>query len=92
MYLLEESNSATFHQQHLPILATEMYKVTKDLLPPLLHNIFKLRRGQTFNLRQNSQLFTPRVKLVYHGTGIFTFLGPKIWDQVPEELKSVRKP
>ena len=87
MKLQEKGDSVSIHQQHLQILATEIYKVSKDLLPPLLHDIFKLRSEQTYNLKQSSQFFTPRANLVYHGTESVLFLGPKIWDLVPKELK-----
>lgn len=48
---------------------------------------FKIKKW-TNNLRQNSQLFTPRVNSVYHWTESISFLEPKIWDLVPQELKS----
>ena len=35
------------------------------------------------------QLFTPRMNSVFHGTESVSFVGPKIWDRVPNELKSV---
>ena len=47
---------------------------------------FKIKKW-TNNLRQNSQLFTPRVNSVYHWTESISFLEPKIWDLVPNELK-----
>ena len=39
-------------QRNLHILATEMYKVSKDLSPPLMRDIFKLRSEQTYNLTE----------------------------------------
>ena len=58
MKLLNKGNSVSVHQQNLQILATEVYKVSKDLSPPLMHDIFKLRSEQTYNLRQSPQFCT----------------------------------
>ena len=54
-----------------------------------MQDILKLRSEQAHNLRQSSQLVTPRVNSVYHGTEIVSFPGPKIWNLIPNELKSI---
>ena len=71
------------------ILATEMYKVSKDSLSTYVRDILKIRGKQTENLRQRSQFFTPRVNYIYHETGSVLFLAPNIWDLTPNELKSI---
>ena len=40
-----------------------------------------------YNLRRNDTLEKPYVRSVYHGTESLSFLGPKVWDLVPVELK-----
>ena len=55
MKLLENENSVSICQQNFPILATEMYKVNKNLSSTLMRDILKLRSEQ-INLRQISQL------------------------------------
>ena len=75
--LLEKDNSVTIHQQNLQILATERYKVSKDLSLRLLRDILKLRSEPTYSLWQSSQFFTPRLVSVYRGTESVSFLGPK---------------
>ena len=73
--------------KNLQILAIQVNKVSKVLSPHLLCDVFKLISEQRYNLRQSFQCFTPRVSSVYCGTGVVSFLGPKFWDLVPNELK-----
>ena len=55
----------------------------------IMNNIFKLKADNSYNLRQVSEFSRPMVKSVYHGTESISYLGPKIWDMLPEKLKSI---
>ena len=81
----------SIHQRNLQIIAIEMFKVSNGLSPVLMNDIFKLRSEQTYNLRKLSQFYRPNVNSVYNGTESVSFLGPIIWDVVPNELKD-KKP
>ena len=87
--LLEKDNSVSIHQRNLQILAIEMFKVSNGLSPVLMNDIFKLRGEQTYNLRKLSQFYRPKVNSVYNGTESVSFLGPIIWDLVPNEVKDI---
>ena len=87
--LLEKDNSVSIHQKNLQILATEMFKVSNGLSVVLMNDIFKLTGEQTYNLRKLSQFYRPKINSVYNGTESVSFLGPKIWDLVPNELKDI---
>ena len=89
MKLLEKDNSVSIHQRKLQILAIEMFKVSNGLSPVLMNEIFKLRGERTYNLRILSQFYRPKVNSVYNGTESVSFLGPIIWDLVPNEPKDV---
>ena len=89
--LLEKDNSVPIQQRNLSILAIEMFKVSNGLSPVLMNDIFKLRGEQTYNLRELSQFYGPKVYSVYNGTKSVSFLGPLIWDLVPNELKYMKK-
>ena len=41
--LLEKDGSVSIHERNNKILATEMFKVSKNLAPPQMHEIFKLK-------------------------------------------------
>ena len=66
-----------------------MFKVSNGLPPVLMNDIFKRRGEQTYNLRKHSQFYRPKVNSVYNGTESVSFLGPIIWDLVPNELKDI---
>ena len=66
-----------------------MFKVSNDLSPVLINDIFKLRGEQTYNLRKLSQFYRPKVNSIQNDTKRLSFLGPKIWDLVPNELESL---
>ena len=52
-----------------------------------MNDIFKRRVEQTYTLRKHSQFYRPKVNPVYNGTESVSFVGPIIWDLVPNELK-----
>ena len=66
-----------------------MFKVSNGLSPVLMNDIFKLRGVQTYSLRKLSQFYRPKVNSLYNGTESVSFLGPIIWDMVPNELKGI---
>ena len=86
--LLNKDNSVSIHHRNLQALATEMFKIHRDLSPDILREIF-VPKISLYNLRRNNTFERPQVHSVYHGTELLSFLGPKIWDLVPLELKQL---
>ena len=66
-----------------------MFKVSKNIVPPQMHEIFKLQDQSQYNLRYNCLFSRPLVKSVYKGTKSLSFLGPKIWDIIPDTYKDL---
>ena len=87
--LLEKDGSVSIHEKNIKILATEMFKVSKNLAPPQMHEIIKLKGQPHYNLRYNSLVFRPLVKSVYKSTESVSFLGPNIWDILPDTYKDM---
>ena len=81
--------AVSIHERNIKILATEMFKVSKNLAPPQMHDIFRLKDQPQYNLRCNSLFSRPLVKSVYKGTESLSFLGPKIWDILPDAYKDL---
>ena len=75
--LLEKDGRVTIHTRNLQTLATEMFKVYKNLPPPIITNFFHVRQNN-YNLRHDSYIAIPNVKSVYHGTESLSNLGPRI--------------
>ena len=86
--LLEQDKSVTIHIKNLQILATEMFKVYRNIFPSIFSEIFH-QRGNNYNSQINSDFAMPNVRSVFHGTESIWYLGPKIWDIVPLELKEL---
>ena len=66
-----------------------MFKVSNGLSTVLINDIFKLRGEQTYNLRKLSQFYRPKVNSVCYDLQSVSFLGPIIWNLVPNELKDI---
>ena len=86
--LLNRDNSASIHHRNLQALATEIFKVQRDLSPDILREIFEPKIS-FYNLRSNNTFERRQVHSVYDGTELLSFLDPKIWDLLPLELKQL---
>ena len=84
--LLNIYNSVSIHHRNLQVLATELYKVKSNMAPEILNEIFQ-NRTSSCNLRINSSFAVRPMHSAYHGTESLSFLGPKIWELVPEDAK-----
>ena len=54
-----------------------------------MDNVFRLRTDNPYNLRQAFEFSRPIVKTIYHGSESISYLGPKIWDMLPESLRNM---
>ena len=66
-----------------------MFKVSKNLAPPHMHDIFKLKDQPHDNLRYNSLFSRILLKSVYKVPKSLSFSGPKIWDILPDTYKDM---
>ena len=62
--LLEKDGSVTIHTRNFQNLATEMFKVYKNLSPAIIADLFHVRQNN-YNLRHDSCFAIPNVKSVY---------------------------
>ena len=65
-----------------------MYKIKNDLSPLIVIELFEQRNEQHYDLRKNSQYTTHPIRTVHHGSESICFLGPKIWNILPDRLKN----
>ena len=86
--LLEQEKSASIHTRNLQILTTEKLKVYQNMPLPIFSELF-YQRDICYNLRSNSNFAVSNVTSVFHGSESISYLGPKIWDIVPSELKQL---
>ena len=86
--LFEKDGSVSVHNQNHQILATEVYKIKNDLFPSIVTELFEQRNEQHYGLRKNSQFTLPPIRTVNHGSEGISFLGPQIWNILPDRLKN----
>ena len=87
-------NSVSIHHQNIHCLAIEMYKTIKGLGPSFMADIFQFNNNiHSGNVSSNTRLhsvfynrFNPRT--VHYGSKTLRSLGPKIWNIIPENIKS----
>ena len=87
--LLEKNSSVSIHDKNIQCLVTKIYKVSNGLSPPIVSNIFTQKNCHPYNLRLNSQFSRPLVRSVFHGTESISYLGPVIWDILPDSYKNL---
>ena len=85
--LLKLDNSVTIHQRNLQILATEIFKVKNSLAPEIMTEVFELKEPH-YNLRSEATHFKrEKVKSTHYGIQSVRYLGPKIWNIVPQNIR-----
>ena len=85
--LLDKDVSVTIHTRNLQTLATEMFKIYKNIPPVIITDLFHVQQNN-YNLRHYSY-FAISVKSVHHGREKLSNLGPRIQDLVPDKLKQL---
>ena len=77
----------SIHHKNLQILATEMFRVDTGSTTDFLNEVFPLKQPSNYNLR-NQQEFTLRpMKSVHYGLNSLSYLGPRIWELLRNNLK-----
>ena len=87
--LLVKDNSVSIHHNNIPTLAIEMYKVANGMFAEIMNDIFKLRENPHYNLRHTSQFLVDPIHCVFNGSESASYLRPKIWEQIPFEIKNI---
>ena len=87
--LLIKDGTVSIHHRNIQTLATEMFNVKSEMSPEIICDIFIQRLDNQYNVIHIYHFETPFVRTVYNGTESVSYLGPKIWDIVPEEYKAL---
>ena len=87
--LLQKDGSVSIDYQNIQQLAIEMFKVSKGLCPEIVKELFQFRYDIPYFFRQRSQFHIPPVRTVFIGTESIKYLGSKIWELIPDEMKEL---
>ena len=84
--LLQKDNSFTIHHRNIQKLALEMYRVKHRIAPKIMSELFN-EANVPYNLRQDVSFCSYNVKTVLCGIETLSYLGPKIWNLVPSDIR-----
>ena len=84
--LLQNDNSISIHHRNIQALVTKMFKFKNKIALEIMKYLFAPKMS-SYDLRNNDSFKRRRVSCVWHGTESMSYLGPKIWDLVPNEIK-----
>ena len=87
--LLANSIESTIHITSIRVIAFEVYK-TPNNLNPIFMKDYLLQKTTSRNLRIHIPLLIPKVKTTNYGIKSLSFQGPKIWNPLPDEIKTAQ--
>ena len=84
--LLAKDGSVTIHHRNIQLLAMELFKCKNELSPQIMKVLFK-EKHSGINLRSQMNYHIPKINTVAFGENSLRYLGPKIWELVPKEIR-----
>ena len=85
-FLLEQSKPVPIHVRNLWLLKTEIHKTKCGLNPPFMKEIF-MQRNISYSLRHGDDAQLPKVRTTSFGAESIAYLGNKLWQILPQEIK-----
>ena len=101
--LLIKDKSTTIHQKNLRVVAVEMYKISHNMSPIFMEDLvtdidtkyhtrsrYKVELDDNCNATCSKKLnyYLKKVNTSSFGLQSFSWLGPKIWALIPDDLKN----
>ena len=65
-----------------------MDKVVNGICPEIINEVFKLREETHYHLRHTTEFLVDPIHSVFNGSESALHLGPKLWEQIPTEIKN----
>ena len=86
--LLDKSGQVKIYRRNLRILAVEIYMTLNNLSNNLMLDIFKVKYSDNNLHGSNNNFICENIKMVNDGYETFSFLGPKVWELIPDDIKN----
>ena len=87
--MLDKDESVSIYHQNIQKLGIEVFKVLNRDNPQIVNEIFHFRDETSYEIRQRSCFHIASKNTVFSGTESIRFLGPKIWELIPNDIKSL---
>ena len=85
--LLKDSGSVSMEIRRMRYLCIEIYKTLNNLNPGYMKDIFQVQQS-AYSTRRPYNIKVPRVNQTTFGTRSIRYEGAKIWNHLPNSLKS----
>ena len=66
-----------------------MYKVVNGIPPEIMNDVLQIRNNTHYNLRYAPTFLTKPIHSVFNGSESESYLGPKIWEQMLNDVKMI---
>ena len=88
--LLNLDNSALIHHKNLQTLAIEIFRLYTGSATDILNKVFPLKPPSNYNLRNQQEFTIWPMKTVHYRLNSLAYLGPKIWELLPNNVKILK--
>ena len=86
--LLEKNSSFSIHHRNIQTLVIGIFKVLNGLSPQIMNDVCQVKSPAPYYLRDKNELHSRIPKTVAYGAESVSFMAPKIWSIVPQELRN----
>ena len=76
------------HQKNFQKSAIEMFKTYTGMAPQIMNEIFPRNYTLNYNLHRHPEFESRAINTAHYGPELLSFLGPKIWEMLPLDLKN----
>ena len=86
--LLEKDSSFIIYNGIIQTLAIEIFEFLNRLSPQIMNEVFQVKSLAPYYLKDKNELYNKKSKTVAYETESVSFMVPKIWSIVLQELKN----
>ena len=86
--LLQKDSSFSIHHRNIQTLVIEIFKFLSGLSSQNMNEVFQVKSPAAIYLRDKNELYSRNSKIVAYGTESVSFMVPKSWSIVPQELEN----
>ena len=67
-----------------------MFKTYTGIATQIMNEVFPRNYGLNYDLRRHPEFASRAINSVHYGSESLSFLGPKIWEMLPPDIKNSR--
>ena len=85
---LVKDKSVSIDHKNIHALAIKVFKKYTKISPEIMQEVFQIKDQGHYFLRNQRDFVIPTVKSVNYGLESIRFLGPQIWESLPNNFKN----